>query len=89
MSVSVKHLIHKLDLEDFDATIIRVTFLPDESSATNEHVARIPLVDDDINEATEQVFVVKLYLRTSLNPSKISVTKRPVSLCRIIDDDGK
>ena len=76
-------------MKDFDATIIGITFHPDENSAINEHVAHILLVDNVINEAPEQVFVVDLYLKTSVNPSKVIITERPVSLCRIIDDDGK
>lgn len=44
---------YKSDLENFDTTINRITFLPDEGSAINEQVAHILLV---YNEATEQVF---------------------------------
>ena len=51
--------------------------------------APIFITDDAINEATEQVFVVELILVDSLNPATVNLTTRPVSLCRIIDNDRK
>ena len=55
----------------------------------NERGAPIPIVDDAINEATEQVFVVELRLVSSLDPVTVDLTTRPSSLCRIIDNDRK
>ena len=47
--------------------------------------APIPIIDDAINEATEQVFVVELRLVSHL----VDLSIRPSSLCRIIDNDRK
>ena len=55
----------------------------------NEKGAPIPIVDDAINEATEQVFVVELRLVSSLDPATVDLDTRPSSLCRIIDNDRK
>ena len=55
----------------------------------NERGAPIPIVDDAINEATEQVFVVELRLVSSLDPVTVDLTTRPSSLCKIIDNDCK
>ena len=77
------------DLEDFDNTVIRIIFEPDENVADNEGAAPIPVVNDLINEADEQVFIVELHLISSTNPSAIDLTTRPASICRIINDDGK
>ena len=79
------------DLADFNSTVIRIMFAPDEDEVENVNVAAAPIaiVDDLINEATEQVFVVMLQLISSANPGSIDLTVRQVSLCRILDDDGK
>ena len=76
-------------MADFDNTVIRITFEPDENVADNEGAAPIPVVNDLINEADEQVFIVELRLISSTNPAAIDLTTRPASLCRIINDDGK
>ena len=66
-------------------------FEPDEDALVpvNEMSAPIPIVDDDINEATEQVFIVELRFISSLDPATVDLTVRPSSLCRIIDNDRK
>ena len=71
--------------------MIRITFAPDEDEEgnVNNMAAPIAIVDDFINEATEQVFVVQLQLNSSVNPDSIDLTTRQASLCRIIDDDSK
>ena len=78
------------DLLDFDNSTITITFDPDEDEADHDLSAPVPIVDDHINEATEQVFVVQLRLISSMNTSSVNViTTRQTSLCRIIDDDCK
>ena len=69
--------------------MIRITFHPDEDQNDNERAAPIAIIDDLINEATEQVFVVQLQLISSVNPGSIDLTTRQASLCRISDDDSK
>lgn len=77
------------DFGDFDNTIVQVTFLPDEDSPINERSVPITIVDDDIDEATEQIFVVTLKHKESIREESISLEIRNSSLCRIIDNDGK
>ena len=78
-----------VDLKDFGNTVIRITFIPDENALDNERAAPIAVVNDAINEADEQVFIVQLHLINSTNPDGIKLSIRPASLCRIIDDDSK
>ena len=66
-----------------------MTFLPDEENPINEHMVPITIVDDDIDEATEQIFVVTLKHKESIREESISLETRNSSLCRIIDNDGK
>ena len=76
------------DVADFNNTAIPITFDPDEDQNHNELTIRVPIFDDHINEATEQVFVVQLQLVSAVNVNSITI-KWQASLCRIIDDDGK
>ena len=69
--------------------MIRITFEPDENRDVNDVATPISIVDDLIDEATEQVFVVQLQLNSSVNPGSIDLTTRQTCLCRIIDDDSK
>ena len=71
--------------------MIRVTFAPDENADQdyNDVNAPIAIVDDLINEATEQVFIAQLRLISSVNPGTVDLTMRLATLCRIIDDDSK
>ena len=75
------------DLNDFNNTNITLIFEPDENAPAMIRVmnAPIPIIDDVINEATEQVFVVELRLISRL----VDLSIRPSSLCRIIDNDRK
>jgi hypothetical protein len=49
----------------------------------------ITIVDDDIDEAIEQIFIVTLKHKESIREESISLETRNSSLCRIIDNDGK
>ena len=75
------------DLEDFINTVINITFNPDEGN--NNILVTVPIINDDINEAVEQVFVIQLALVSSVNPHMVRFLSRAASLCRIIDDDRK
>lgn len=78
------------DLADFNNTVIRITFDPDEDEAEieSERSAPIAVVDDTVNEAVVQVFVVQLQLISSENPGSVDLL-RQASVCKIIDDDSK
>lgn len=51
--------------------------------------ASIPVVDDDINEATEQFFVVHMEVLEAPNPEQITGDQQDVSICTILDNDSK
>ena len=77
-------------MSDFNNASVTLIFEPDEDGTPmNEKGAPIPIVDDAINEATEQMFVVELRLVSSLDPATVGLDTRPSSLCRIIDNDRK
>ena len=77
------------DINDFDSTVIRITFDPDEDTDDNERAAPIPIIDDLVNEADEQIFIVQLRLVDSINAGAINLNVRPASICRIVNDDSK
>ena len=77
------------DLADFNNTVIRITFAPDEDEDVNVVNVPIAIIDDLINEAAEQVFIAQLRLISSVNPDSVDLTTRLATLCRIIDDDSK
>ena len=78
-------------MSDFNHTNITVVFEPDEdhSVAVSERSVPILVVGDDINEAMQQVFVIDLILISSLDAVTVDLTRRPSSLCRIVDNDRK
>ena len=51
-------------------------------------LATIPIVDDEIDEAQEQVFIILLEVLDAVNLDLIKIT-RGVSTGRIIDNDGE
>ena len=68
--------------------MLTVIFEPDEfGDAINDVSVPVPIVDDEIDEAQEEVFVVDLTLSSSIN-NQITISRRS-SLCRINDDDGE
>ena len=69
--------------------MITITFEPDEDADDDERATPISIFDDSINEANEQAFIVHLKLVESVNQNAVSLTRRPVSLCRIVDNDSK
>jgi hypothetical protein len=76
------------DGADFNNATIPITFDPDEDRNQGELSIPIHIFDDSVNEANEQVFVVQLKVTGGANVNSITIS-RQVSLCRIIDDDGK
>ena len=78
-----------LGLNDFNNTNITIIFEPDEDAEVGEKSAPIFILDDAINEATEQVFVVELRLISRRNIATVDLSVRPSALCRIIDNDRK
>ena len=76
-------------MQDFNNSIITITFDADEDAAISEKRAPVPIFDDAINEAIEQYFVVQLSLASSLNPAGVDISSRAASLGRIIDNDRK
>ena len=76
-----------LDLADFNNTVIRIIFAPDEDGVVNDVNVPIAIVDDLVSEAIEQVFIVQLQLISSVSPGSVDLTMRQASLCRIISGD--
>jgi hypothetical protein len=76
------------DLNDFDDTVLTITFQADENNPINDIRLSIPVTDDAVNEANEQDFVVILSLIDSVDPDLTNLP-RVSSICRIIDNDRK
>ena len=82
------------DEQDFNTDVVVITFFPDEMvskipSSVRQLAAPIEIIDDNIDEATQQLFVVVLNVSESVNPSLVDNSVRNLSLCRIGDDDRK
>ena len=76
--------------QDFTNRVINVTFEADEGreSSTLSALAALPIIDDEINEATE-VFAIQLVLVSSIDADMITLVSPAASLCTIVDDDCK
>jgi len=78
------------DTADFNTAIFNVTFPSDERRASP--IADVPspimIVDDEIDEAEEQFFIVYLEIIEAVEPNLITIT-RANSTCIIVDNDGK
>ena len=82
------HPAYPPDREDFSSNVIVVTFQADEfGTQINDVPAPVVIIDDEINEALEEVFIVVLTLENSTNPDGV-VISRESSPCGIIDNDG-
>ena len=75
---------------DFDGTVLEIIFPADENLPRPifELPANIPIVDDEINEANIQKFIVSLQLFSALHSSHVKIEQN-TSICNIIDNDGK
>ena len=65
-----------------------MTFPADEIMNIADVDESIPIVDDDIDEAQEQVFIILLEVLEAVNFDLITIT-RSTSFGRIIDNDGE
>ena len=73
--------------QDFSSDMIIVRFEADEIGEQIDNVpASVPIFDDLIDEAQEEVFIIDLTLNSSVNDN-INITRRS-SLSRIMDNDG-
>ncbi len=78
-----------LGLDDFNNTVLTITFDADEDAPVfDADILPIPIIDDVINEAMEQLMVVQLSLVSSLNPAGVNIV-RPTTVGRITDNDRK
>ncbi len=75
------------DLNDFDPTVLTMTFPADEAPSETIFDLDVPIVirDDDIDEA-EQDFIVYFEVIDSINGNLI-LSERKAAVCRIADDD--
>ncbi len=51
-----------------------------------ERLASIPIFDDDVDEATYQIFIVHLVLVNAVNPGLLNIAESS-SECQIVDND--
>ena len=72
---------------DFNTTSFNVDFPADERSFVID--VPISVMDDNINENEEQLFVVLMEVAYATNFLLLDNTNRNLSLCRIVDNDGK
>ena len=76
------------DTNDFNATTFNVTFPADEFTNIADVLRLIRIVDDETDEAQEQVFIIFLEVLDAVNFDLITIT-RSTSFGRIIDNDGE
>ncbi len=73
---------------DFEPHTIVVQFPADEDSPISDLPVSVPIIDDAVNEAPEEHFVVRLDT-TEGTSSLVEVGEQQVSLCTIVDNDCK
>ena len=69
---------------DFNASNITGVFVGN----TRNLVLSVMVVDDDIDE-DDELFAVLLEVVDAVNPDRVNLTERNISLFQITDDDGK
>ena len=75
---------------DFNTTSFNVTFPADEGRIPITSVdVRVSIVDDNINERFEQLFLIGAEVVEATNPSTIDNSQRNVSIGIIDDNDGE
>lgn len=83
-------MIISIDEDDFSTTVQTVTFPADEGATfISEIGAFIPIVDDDIDESIEQIFIAHLEVIEATNFALLNNTICSTALCRIMDNDGE
>lgn len=75
------------DEQDFDATVITISFGADELAIVSVP-APISIIDDETNEAEEQFFIAVLRVANAINPSLVKNDQGNVAICTINDNDG-
>ena len=74
---------------DYLPVVIKVAFPADEfGPPVNDVHTPIILIDDNMDEAVEELLVVVLTLENAVHPDN-AVIARTSSICRIIDNDGR
>ena len=81
-------LLSSTDKNDFNASAISLLYPVDEISSVNDIPAFIPIVDDEIDEAVKQVFVVLLEVQQAVSSHLITISRNN-STCVIIDNEGE
>ena len=76
------------DTNDFNDTAFNVIFPADEIVNIADVEEFIPIVDDEIDEAQEQVFIILLEVLDAVNFDLLRITCN-TSFGRIIDNDGE
>ncbi len=78
------------DYKDFDNTTLIAKFPVDEGLDPVTSVElTICIVDDEIDEADEQVFIILLEVINATNIDKVNIVDRKTSIGRIKDDESK
>ncbi len=76
---------------DFNTTSFEVEFKADEG--TDDIIpsidVRVGIVDDNINERFEQLFLIPMEVASAINPETIDTTERNVTIGIIGDNDGE
>ena len=75
-------------LQDFSTEPVNVTFPADEGNRVAERIIQIPIVNDGVDEADQENFIVILTLLSAANPASVDLVVNS-SLCMIEDVDGK
>ena len=73
-----------IDYKDFKKNVLYVEFPTDEDTVE----VTISIVDDDIDEADEQVFIIFLEVAYAISRNSLHIN-RAISIGRIKDDEGK
>ena len=74
---------------DYLPDVIKVVFPADEfGPLVNDVHTPIVLIDDNMDEAVEELFVAVLTLENAVHPDN-AVIGRSSSICRINDNDGR
>ena len=84
-TITNKYYIHT-DYEDFNDSVLYINF------PTNRDFVEvaIPIVDDDIDEADEQVFIIFLEVINATNLDNLNILENhEISVGRIRDDESK
>ena len=69
---------------DFNASNLTGIFTGNQPSLT----LSVPVVNDEIDEVDE-LFVLLLELVSAVNPDRVDLSERNISLLQITDDDGE